>query len=149
MASISISTTIRARPKRFVNGSSSHANNPFCASCHKAMDPPGFLFENFDSIGAFRTHEAGFPVDTSGDLDGIPLENASDLAAVLATDERVAACVVKQLYRHASARLDNDGDAGALRELTRNFDRSGYRFRQLLVDLAVSDSFRSLAEVTR
>ncbi len=126
-----------------------HANNPFCASCHKAMDPPGFLFENFDSIGAFRTHEAGFPVDTSGDLDGIPLENASDLAAVLATDERVAACVVKQLYRHASARLDNDGDAGALRELTHNFDRSGYRFRQLLVDLAVSDSFRSLAEVTR
>ena len=28
-------------------------------------DPPGYLFENFDSVGAFRTEEDGHPIDSS------------------------------------------------------------------------------------
>ena len=36
-----------------------HRTNPACAACHASIDPPGFLFEDFDSIGAVRTHDNG------------------------------------------------------------------------------------------
>ena len=29
-----------------------HRNNPSCYGCHAYLDPPGYLFENFDSVGA-------------------------------------------------------------------------------------------------
>lgn len=123
-----------------------HRADPFCASCHKFMDPPGFLFEGFDSVGAFRTTESnGYPLDTSGDLDGIPLADARDLADVLLTDERVPACVVKQLYRHANARLDAPGEERALAELGAAFEDSGFRFQDLLVELVLNDGFRIIA----
>ena len=32
-------------------------------SCHRLMDPLGFALENFDAVGAWRTREAGAPVD--------------------------------------------------------------------------------------
>ena len=43
-----------------------HRANPSCASCHKLMDPLGLALENFDAVGAWRTRDAGSPIDASG-----------------------------------------------------------------------------------
>ena len=43
-----------------------HRANPACAGCHQLMDPLGFALENFDAVGAWRTREAGAPIDASG-----------------------------------------------------------------------------------
>jgi hypothetical protein len=123
-----------------------HRKNPLCAACHAFIDPPGFLFENFDSVGAFRTEEAGHPIDATGDLDGDPLANARDLAERLIDDPRVGRCMVKQLYRHAQARLDDDGEGPAIDELTALFEERGYRFRELLVLFTTHESFRFVAK---
>ena len=57
-----------------------HRANPACASCHKAMDPIGFAMENMDAIGAWRTVDAGAPIDASGQLtDGTPINGVSSL----------------------------------------------------------------------
>ena len=120
-----------------------HRKNPACAGCHAIMDPPGFLFENFDSIGAFRSTIAGLPVDASAQVDGETLHDARDLASRLAGDPQVARCLVKQVYRHANARIDGDGDSAMIDELTARFADSGYRVRELLVALAKSDGFRT------
>ena len=32
-----------------------HRNNESCASCHRTIDPPGFVLESFDPIGGWRT----------------------------------------------------------------------------------------------
>ncbi len=45
-----------------------HRSQAECASCHQRMDPLGFGLENFDPTGAWRTTEAGAPVDASGEL---------------------------------------------------------------------------------
>jgi hypothetical protein len=124
-----------------------HRRNPECAACHADIDPPGMLFEHFDSVGVWREEEAGGPVDSSGDLDGVPLDDARDLAIVLAEDPRVPACMVKQLFRHASGRLEVASEARALRTLTEQFEASGYRFRELLLTLATSEAFRMVAPV--
>jgi hypothetical protein len=128
--------TLRQRLER-------HRTDPLCAGCHSFTDPPGYLFENFDSLGRYRTEDNGEPVDASGDLDGVPLASVRDLAEVLATDERVGACMVKQLFRHANGRLDLDGEEPVLDALTAKFADSGYRFQELLLELAISDGFRT------
>jgi hypothetical protein len=130
--------TLRERLER-------HRSSEICASCHAVLDPPGFLFENFDAIGAARDNDRGFPLDTSGDLEGIPLAGARDLAAVLEHEPRVGNCIVKQLYRHASARLDTKAERGVLVSLQNQFAASGYRFQELLLELAVSRGFRTIA----
>ena len=54
-----------------------HRRNPVCASCHAPMDPLGFALENFDAVGEWRTHDAGYPVDASGVLaDGTSFDGA-------------------------------------------------------------------------
>jgi hypothetical protein len=121
-----------------------HRADPRCAACHAIIDPPGFLFEGFDSLGVARELDNGYPVDTSGALDGIPLADGRGLADVLATDSRVSACMVKQLYRHANGRLDEPGEAKQLEAIDAKFAESGYRFQDLLLYLATSEGFRSL-----
>ena len=54
-------TTVRARMEQ-------HRASPACAGCHKVMDPLGLALENFDAVGAWRTRDAGLPIDASGEL---------------------------------------------------------------------------------
>lgn len=120
-----------------------HRTNPSCAACHAFIDPPGFLFEHFDSSGAYRTVQEGvLPIDSSGELDGTPLSDARGLATVLETDERVGRCMVKQLYRHAQGRLETPGEALALETLSERFSTTSFDFRSLLLDLVTHDAFR-------
>lgn len=119
-----------------------HRSEPVCASCHQAIDPPGFLFEGFDSIGAERTLDNGYPVDTTGDLDGVALTEGRELGELLAEDPRVSMCMVRQLYRHATGRLEVRGESAGLAELERTFAASGHRFVDLLIELASSDLYR-------
>ena len=122
-----------------------HASNPACAGCHASIDPPGFLFEGFDSAGVYRTVDAtGQPVDTTGNLDGVALGGGRDLAAALEHDPRVAACMVRQLYRHANGRLEVADEEATLAALTQAFAADGHRFDSFLLSLVTSRSFRTV-----
>lgn len=123
-----------------------HLRDPACAACHTFIDPPGLVFENFDSIGAYRELEAGLPIDASGDLDGIPLQNASDLTEALAEDERVPRCMIQQFYRHALARVDSGNDTRAIDDVTDTFAATGYDFRSAVLTLVAHDGFRRVTE---
>lgn len=124
-----------------------HRKNPACTGCHAFIDPPGFLFEHFDSIGAYRTVQAGdLPINSSGDLDGVPLSDAKGLAALLENDPRVGRCMVTQLFRHAQARLDTEGEKVAVDDLEARFAAGGYSFKKLLIELVTHDAFRHVGE---
>lgn len=134
-----------SQPKTLRERLEQHRENPACSGCHTLMDPPGFLFESFDAIGAYRTEDNGYPVDSSGALDEKPLANARELAEALAVDPRVGPCMVKQLFRHAMGRLDEPSEKPALLAVHDRFEGSGFRFRELLVALVTNDSFRFVA----
>ncbi|MCA9601477.1 MAG: DUF1588 domain-containing protein, partial [Myxococcales bacterium] len=125
-----------------------HRTNPACAGCHAAIDPIGLGLEDFDAIGAFRTTEitasGDRPVDASGALDGEDFLGGRALGELLATDPRTSSCFVKQLYRNASARLEEPGEDAVIRDLVDRFEASGSRLSTLLVDLVASDGFRYL-----
>lgn len=80
-----------------------HASEPACRGCHTLIDPVGFVFENLDAAGRFRTMEGGTPIDTSGELLNTdvnrPLTNHTDLATALAGSEWVRECLATQIFR--------------------------------------------------
>lgn len=120
-----------------------HRTNPACAGCHAFIDPPGLLFESFDGMGQFRELENGVPVDSSGDIDGMPLANARELAAFLETDPRVGRCMVTQLFRHAQGRLETEEEQPVITDIDKRFAAAHYRFFDLLTELATHDGFRT------
>lgn len=122
-----------------------HRQNPMCRGCHSFIDPPGFLFEHYDSMGRYRDAVDGYAVNATGDLDGLPLNDALDLAAILRDDVRVAECVTRQLFRYATGRLDTRDDLPARKRLDAAFEASGYDFRTLLSALVLSEAFRTVA----
>jgi hypothetical protein len=120
-----------------------HRANPTCAGCHKLMDPIGLGMEDFDQYGRFRTtYDTGQPVDSAGDVDGIVFNGAKQLGQILSEDPRVTACLVKQLYRYGSARLEADSEQATLKALDDAFSAHGYQLRPLLLELVGSDGFR-------
>jgi hypothetical protein len=120
-----------------------HRSNPACTGCHAFIDPPGLLFESFDAAGVFRELENGVPVDSSGDLDGVPLANARELATLLEAEPMVGRCMVTQLFRHAQGRLDTPDEQPTIDDLDARFAAADYRFLDLVVDLATHDGFRT------
>jgi len=131
-----------AQPRTLRQRLEEHRSNPTCAGCHALMDPIGFGFEHFDSLGQYRTTDHGLPVDASGEIDGMRFRNAAELATLLRRHPRVGVCLSRQVYRHATSHLDTDGEAASLRDVGDTFARAGYRFRTLLEAIAVSDGFR-------
>jgi hypothetical protein len=91
-----------------------HATDPFCAGCHKLMDPLGFAFEHFDAIGRWRDTEAGEPIDATGSLTGTdvdgPFDGVADLASRLAASANVRTCVATQWFRWAFGRDESSDD---------------------------------------
>jgi len=124
-----------------------HEADPVCASCHHLIDPIGLGFEHYDPLGAWRTADAGFPVDASGeilragaDVDGT-FDGAVELAQRLAESERVANCTVNQWFRFALGRIESQDDACTLHTLYAGFEDSDGNLKVLLRELATSDAF--------
>lgn len=127
-------TTLRERLER-------HREDPACSGCHSFIDPPGFLFEHFDSVGRYREELNGVVLDASGDLDGIPMANLADLANHLAGDIRLTMCMVRQVYRFALGRLEDYGEEVEIQLLHQSFAEQGFRFQSLIKSLLMSEGF--------
>jgi len=118
-------------------------SSQYCQSCHGQINPLGFLFENYDGVGKWRTTDAGSPVNASAkivgtDVDG-QFDGATSLAQKLAQSEQVASCVSRQWLRFALARTDAKLDEGSIEAMTKKAQGDT---RELVVALATSDAFR-------
>lgn len=104
-----------------------HAESACATGCHGLFDPWGFAFENFDSIGHYRTQENGKAVDASGLLqaDGkiggrtpqqvtVSFANGTELVNALATSDEVAWCTSRHWTRYLLGRLETEADTASL-----------------------------------
>jgi mono/diheme cytochrome c family protein len=122
-----------------------HRKNPRCNGCHKAMDPLGLAFERFDGVGAGRVSEAGRPIDTSGEFDGVPFQDAAGLGTLLARSPKIGACVARSLFRFAVGHLESEGEEPLLEALARGLEQDGYQFDALVANVIKSEGFRTIA----
>jgi hypothetical protein len=132
-------TTTRAR-------FDAHVSNPACSGCHSTFQPMGEAFEEFDALGAFRTTQNGFPIDSSGALVGStggdkPVRNAIELSQILSQSQDTFDCVSQQAFRFTIGRLEADYDQCGIAKATQAFSTSHLDIRELIAGIVRSDSF--------
>ena len=140
-----------------------HASEKACASCHRLVDPIGFGFEHFDTVGAFRetepvrvdptpqqerqgmkaeTHE--LPIDSEGYIAGIEdssFTSPREAGSILAHSETCHKCVVKQLFRYVFGRHETRLDTPTIERAYNRFEHSGFLYRELVLALVVSEEY--------
>jgi hypothetical protein len=95
-----------------------HSTNPDCKGCHQLIDPAGFAFESYDTIGRYRTQENGKTIDTTaelrmGDMSG-PVANSTELVEKLSKSLDVQRCFAKNMYRFATSQTNAAGETAFL-----------------------------------
>jgi hypothetical protein len=141
-----------------------HLTNKSCAGCHSLIDPIGFGLEGFDNIGRARDKltlriaqerdavtnqqrspkEFDLPLETAGNIQGIPnsnFEGAKALGNILANDPTCQKCVVKLVFRYAVGRHEAEADQPHLDALYDVFRKSGFHFRDMVLELVTSAPF--------
>ena len=124
-----------------------HTTRPFCAGCHKIMDPVGFAMENFDAIGRWRTEEHGVPIDASSRLvDGTEIDGVVDLRnALLKYSDRFVQTTTEKLMTYALGRGIEYHDMPTVRAIARGAAKDDYRFSSIILGIVESDAFQMRA----
>jgi hypothetical protein len=128
--------TLRARME-------AHRANPSCAACHQSFEPMGLAMENFDAVGAWRTLDAGQPIDPTGVTnDGTPLDGLQSLREfTLSNGEIFAQSVTEKLLTYAIGRGLEYEDMPLVRSITHDAAEHDYRFSSLLMGVIQSPAF--------
>jgi hypothetical protein len=132
------------KPKTLREQMAEHRTNPTCATCHKVMDPVGLALENFDAVGAWRTHEAGAPIDASGQLaDGSAVDGIVTLRqAILERSDLFVSTMTEKLLIYALGRGVGAEDMPAVRRILRDAAANDNRFSSLVLGIARSVPFQ-------
>lgn len=123
-----------------------HRNNPACISCHSRIDPWGIAFENYDALGAFRTHIKNQPVDATSELfNRQTLAGVDGLKRYLLTDrqDQFARAMVHKLTAFALGRPLTFGDRADVDRLTAQFRRRDDGLGDLIHLVVSSNLFNS------
>ncbi|WP_375766819.1 DUF1592 domain-containing protein [Archangium gephyra] len=117
-----------------------HSTNAACASCHQLMDPIGFGFEQFNSVGRFEPMlPSGQPVDASGEVRSSSATNGTfigvdGLQQKLAESPDVHSCFSLQWLRFGYG-VSGDDDSCAANQLTETFRKQQLSIPELLISL--------------
>ena len=120
-----------------------------CAGCHTTViNPWGYPFENYDSTGAWRTEDNGFPVDSAAEVvvggQMVPVANAIDLMDVMASAYEVHACYAENWVQFANGRPTAIEDLPLVQRLA-GLSMEESTVKDTLIELAVSRPFRTRA----
>ncbi len=121
-----------------------HRANPACANCHAKMDPLGFAFENYDAIGAFRTKDGEFPIETAGVLpDGKSFQGPAELKSILMEKRsQFTRCLTEKLLTYALGRGLEYYDRRPVMQIQDALSKNDYKFSVLVSEIVKSDPFR-------
>jgi len=122
----------------------SHRASAICASCHSKMDVLGFGLENYDAIGAWRTTDGKFPVDSSGTLpNGKSFSTPAELRRLLLANlPEFEHCLTEKMLTYALGRGLGPADRNTLAEIDRKVIQSDYRFQSLIQEVVQSMPFQ-------
>jgi hypothetical protein len=123
-----------------------------CQGCHALINPFGFMQENYDAIGRWRTTEAGQPINANIHVDFLdegPFDAKTPVDALkhLTSSLRFQQCFARQLFRFYVGRDELAGDDPVLREMFFGFaNQSDQNILGMLQTLARSKTFSQRTE---
>jgi hypothetical protein len=122
-----------------------HRANPVCASCHKIFEPMGLALENFDAVGAWRTHDGTSLIDASGVLvDGTKVNGVADLRQwVVSRSDQFVRVVTEKLLTYGLGRGVEYQDMPLVRSIVHDSAAGNYRFSSLILGIVKSPAFQT------
>jgi len=127
-----------------------HKTNPSCAQCHSLFDPLGLSLEQFDATGAWRTTDAGVPIDVSGTfIDGTRFDGPAGLRSeLLKYRQSYYLALTEQLLTKALNRKGRNGrvygyEMPVVRKIVRDASADGYRWSAIIAGIAASTPFQA------
>ena len=132
------------KPKTMRERMEVHRANPGCAGCHRPMDALGFAMENFNAVGAWRTREAGAPIDASGTVtDGTPVAGVVELReALMRRPELFAGTLTEKLLTYGLGRGLRPADMPVVRGIVHDSSSRNYRFSSIIQGIVGSVPFQ-------
>ncbi|MBG89751.1 MAG: hypothetical protein CMO80_23020 [Verrucomicrobiales bacterium] len=126
---------------------SAHTKEISCAGCHRKIDPVGFVLENFDPVGRWRDEWPGIKqrIDASSMLhDGTKIRDIVDFKAwLLKNIDQFSQCLAEKLMTYATGRIPNYSERKEIAAIVKTNRENGNGFRDLLLALIESESFRT------
>jgi len=123
-----------------------------CPACHSVINPFGFMQENFDPLGRWRTMDNGYPIDANVSVDFLDegpftANNPVDALKGFTNSMRFKQCFVRQMFRFYTGRDETPADDPVLRQMFFGFaDKDEQGIVKLLRALANSSSLSQRSE---
>ena len=131
-----------------------HRELASCLHCHRKIDPYGLALENFDAVGAWRTHEMDFdrrtrtlvpvkPIDVADELPrGKTFRDLAEFKSRLLEDQdRFLHCLAGKLMTYATGRTLEFADQQVLEELVDTMRSHNLTLRSLIHGIVQHDVF--------
>jgi hypothetical protein len=125
-----------------------HSVNQPCNGCHRLMDPIGFGFEAFDSVGNPRKDDNGHPLDLSGEIvgseatDGV-FVGTRELSSRLADSAEVQSCFALEWWRYAHGAEETAAEQCGVDKIGEAFRSKGLRIDELILSIVLEPSFHT------
>ncbi|MFN9271957.1 MAG: DUF1588 domain-containing protein, partial [Planctomycetia bacterium] len=124
-----------------------HTQESSCAVCHARIDPLGFVLENYDPVGRWRATWPGTQaaIDPAGTLpDGTAVKDPVEFKAwLVANIDIFSTCLAEKLMTYATGRVPTYAERREIEKLVRANREAGQGFRDLVLDLIDSRTFRA------
>ena len=141
-----------------------HRSDPNCASCHQAIDPFGFAFENFDPAGAWRdayivslatestdsanakSRTTQLAIDASATFrNGMQYNDITEYRKLLLTDanrDRFVRCFITKLLTYANGHQPDAADFAEIETIAAVSAENEYRIVDTIAAVIDSPLFR-------
>ena len=121
-----------------------HRDNPSCKSCHKKIDPLGFVMENYDTVGRWREEYINrSKVDTQTQIDGEAISGPAGLKKYLMDNKTLyIKNLSKKLLSYALGRDIHFYDNFTVNKMIENAMRDDYSFSSLVKTIVSSPQFQ-------
>ena len=124
-----------------------HTKKESCMSCHRKIDPLGFVLEHFDPVGRWRDMwpESETIIDASATLqDGTKVEDVIGLKRWMLTNiDLFSRCLAVKLMIYATGREPSYIEVKEIEDIVKSNRENKHGFQDLFVDLVLSETFRS------
>jgi hypothetical protein len=137
-----------------------HRADDACASCHRSIDPIGFVLENFDPVGRWRNNypvlaehakgnivvKEGAAINASGTYkDGAQFEDVHTLRHyIVANIDSFSMCLAQKLLQYATGRPVSYAERLELQRTISQWSQQTHAgFRDLLLAIIQTESFRT------
>ena len=124
-----------------------HTKKSSCMTCHKKIDPLGFVLENFDPVGRWREKwpDSKAIIDSSVTLpDGTKIEDVIGLKRWMLTNIDIfSKCLAVKLMIYATGREPSYIEVKEIEGIVKANRNNKQGFQDLFLDLILSKTFRS------